>query len=573
MTIAIFYDSDGRITYSGDLDEMTADDITEQLLTAVDYIESDDYPNDETQWVDTGALADRPAIDVDAQWVIAADGVDSVWFEAPADTRVVVNIIDQDRSLAEGDMSDDGLFVFRSLIKGDFIITAIAPFPYQLTQVFVTASGEVVTPTSPPGSPPTRLTLELDMPVIEGLEGISKPKFNYWVWEESLNPEHAAYEITFYTSEADADADTNGVTIGPVVEAFYQDKEDTPIDDGLWARVADLDTAGNRSEKSDWATVTARGVQTPDIETSAVTPIKTDLGDTTNVIKANDMADADLFVATVQGSASGASFTVIPNTDGDLGSSKCKLRFTYTTTASTSDYANLATTPINPCVGSKRYTFSATIDQVSGIPINMRAQLLVDWYELDASGDPVFLSTGSTSDTNLADATLEFSETAPAAAAYFALRMRLGHITTPSAGTRTVDIGSFSARMSNNGIFEYATFSGSVNISAGATNTPMTIVSHHTKAARFVSVAFAFKNVAGGSRAVTVEWRKTPSGGSGSTMLSRDFTLADDGPFYYEFFDDAPTTDSTTYDCRVTNNAGSTLTLAGRYMVTQAYFG
>jgi hypothetical protein len=578
MTVAIFHDDAGRITFSAELDSLTADDIADQTPVDGGYIVADDFPDESVQWVDSGALEERPTLEVDLVWQIASDGVDSVWFEAPEDTNVNVIPADGDLLLATGTMPADGYIAFRSVIAGEYVLDVDPPFPYQQTKVSVSAGGEVDTPTEPPDDPELEITLQMD--ALTGLSGDAKPKFNIWSWDESTNPRHSHYDLTFYETEEDADDDTNGNDVGPILETFYQDREEVAIDDGLWARVSDIDLDGNRSAKSDWATVVVRGVETEDIDDFAVVPRKADLGDPYNTIKDNNLLDVTLFTATAVGNATVTGFTSVLNVSPQLGSSRNKLRVSFSTVEPwyLPGTAKVRTLPINPCEAGKRYTFSGIARAVTlgGGALKVRLAINIHWYGLDSDGDPVPLTPDPVF-LDLADATTSVSGSAvgkalaPAGACLYALEAEVTPLTPTAIGNYVVEIGGLAGKEATVGVFELNEPSGTVTIAATATGTPLWITSNHSKAAQSVTISWCFKNASGGSRAFTVEWWKTPEGGTATKMTGRTYSLQDDNPLQLEYLDQAPTGASTYYECRVVAG-GSALTLGGRVAISKGYF-
>lgn len=318
----------------------------------------------------------------------------------------------------------------------------------------------------------------------------------------------------------------------------------------------------------------AGSVLTPALGNLSVTPIKADLGDTTNLVKANDMADLALYTATAVNNATGIALVSQVNTSSSLGPSKNKLRVSFTTTNPTIDGVVVSTTAINPCAEGKRYTFSAYAAAVTNSNL-LNINLSVDWYTLDGSGAVVFLSSSVNSYT-LPTSTfgvLEFSETAPTGAAFFLMKVRATTISTGLAASRVLDLGSFSARMANNGVFETDTVAGNQTVGAGNTATVHSIVSHHTKSARFVVVTYSLRNVSGGTRTITLEWQKVNLIAGTVSMVSRTLSIPDDGLVQLAHVDESPVEDYTTYNLRLTAPGGNSFVITGRYAITQAFFG
>lgn len=278
--ITIFHEANGAITDFIESDQLTPDDVTNLTPPGGGYILSDDYPDGETQYVSAGALADRPEIDVEPDWVMTGDGTDSVWFEAPDETEVLVTRQGSTVLVAEGITEDEGLVTFTSVVSGRFILLVTPPWPWQVAEITVDVGGPESDDVSetPPGSPATVLSFDLAMPVLEDLEVLDKPKFNRADWDVSKWPFHAYYELTRYGTESDALADVNGVLIGPITDSFYKDADN--LANGLvWYRVNDVDDLDNRSPKSDPVSVTARGAKDTDIDqTAPATPTMTLVG-------------------------------------------------------------------------------------------------------------------------------------------------------------------------------------------------------------------------------------------------------------------------------------------------------
>lgn len=300
MTVNVFHDVDGRITSYSPSASMSADDIVAATPSGGGYIVTDDFPNVETQYVSGGVLTDRPALTTVTDWSIEDDGVESAWFEAPAGTVVLVTLQDQDTLLngEDDETASPGIVVFNATVFGVYVVRALPPFPYLETEITVTVGNrDTDDPETDPEPVPTRgdltyggmpltydgmtltyailpvLVISITQPVPTGLVGHSKARANVWEWDDSEDPYHHYWEITFYENSDDADADENGETITPIYEPRYRDKIATAIGDNLWARVNDVNKDGHRSAKSDWATVTAAGVETDDVKTGGIEPV------------------------------------------------------------------------------------------------------------------------------------------------------------------------------------------------------------------------------------------------------------------------------------------------------------
>jgi hypothetical protein len=320
-------------------------------------------------------------------------------------------------------------------------------------------------------------------------------------------------------------------------------------------------------------------VPTAALQDSSVVPRKADLGDPTNTIKDNNLLDVTLFTATAVGNATLTGFTSVLNVSPQLGSSRNKLRVSFNTIEPwyLPGSAKVRTLPINPCEAGKRYTFSATsrVATMGGGALKVGLSLGVHWYGLDSGGNPVALTPDPQS-LDFADATTSTdgvaigNALAPAGACLYVLEAVVTPNTPTAIGSYVVEIGGLGGKEATVGVFEINEIPTNVTIAAGATGTPLWITSNHSKAAQFVSISWCFKNASGGSRAFTVEWWKTPAGGTATRMLSRPFSLQDDNPFQIEYVDRTPTGASTYYECRII--AVGALTLAGRFAISKGYF-
>jgi hypothetical protein len=246
------------------------------------------------------------------------------------------------------------------------------------------------------------------------------------------------------------------------------------------------------------------------------------------------------------------------------------MRVTATVSGTTSRLG-LETLPINPCLPGKRYSFGASLKIVNAFS-SRRLNMFVNWYGVDADGNPVFLSISSGSDSQSPASSgvtyvLRFSEIAPPDALFFTIVCYSQYITS-GTGTLTFDIGGIEARVAQTGVFETSAPSGSKTISSGTNDDIVSITSHHTKDARFVQIGGNFKNSSGGTRNFTVIFRK-----NGTVLKSIAISLQDDNPWYAEFFDDNPTgTDSDLYSIAIDATA-ATVVVNNRYIITQAFFG
>lgn len=338
--------------------------------------------------------------------------------------------------------------------------------------------------------------------------------------------------------------------------------------------VIHYDRAGHATNSSAAsAAAVYRQAVTAEIQDQAITTIKTNLGDTANLVKDNQLAETALWTSVAVGGATGVSFARHDNANGDLGASPYFFRLTGNLSGP-GMRMSVDSLVINPCVGGKRYTFSCTMKAITTPAAGFVVGVLeVDWYELDASGDPVFLSASV--DRDSVDITpgqpakpFEFSEIAPPTAAFFVIKARTQPLLT-SYGIHTIEVGGFYARESSTGVFETVEVAGTQNVAAGATVNVISLVSNHTKAAQFVIIAGAFKNTAGGARTITVYFRKETT-----DLKSVVINLGTEEFFYAEFFDDDPGgVDSSEYHIRIFAGGGQVFPVAARYMMTQAFFG
>lgn len=263
MTQKTVYDVDGMIvrvvTLTGD---PVQDAIIGDIPAGGGSVDGDyDF---ETVCFVSGVPTARPAIVVDPAYEIVADGEDSFWFEVPDETHI---------STSEGYFEAtvaDALVSVSSRLIGPQRILVVPPLPYQQTAIVVSVlPDDGGSPALPPTTPD--IDILFSQTELTNLAVLAKPKFNVLSWDVSSDPEHDHYGLTRYESEADADADVDGVDIEPITEAFYKDADEFVNGVDCWYRVYDVDTNGNRSEKSDPAGEVARGVQTGDIEAGAIT--------------------------------------------------------------------------------------------------------------------------------------------------------------------------------------------------------------------------------------------------------------------------------------------------------------
>lgn len=328
-------------------------------------------------------------------------------------------------------------------------------------------------------------------------------------------------------------------------------------------------------------------VETGNIDDFAVTPRKADLGDMSNLFRDSNCEDPTFWTTYRSGAGGATTIVAAVNANNNYGPSRGKLAFTFPGVVASEELI-VRGTPDNPCAPGRRYSFETyakltaypyvgtILDPIK--PINWAFR--VDWYGLDGSGNKVYISTSSESDTINTDPVSairfgNFTAIAPAGAAFFAYRLRTvlpSGITYPGNGTYEMTIGGIDAKESMSGVYETTNFA-SDSIAAAATKTIAYQLSQHTKQSRIVEVGVSFKNATGGPRQFTLNWIKNDGVGGGDVSFrpARVYTLQDDNPFYLQVVDDAPYGDSTTYKVSIT--AVGALTINGISITTKAFFG
>lgn len=143
MTQKTIYNSDGMIVRLVTLTGDPVDDAFIEVIPAGGGSVDGHYDMDTVYFV-AGVPTPRPTLDVDPEYEIAADGVETVEFDVVDGTSViVVNLAERD---AEGSSScvvdeadGDDLYIFSTKRRGNFELSVYPPDPYQSATVLVRA--------------------------------------------------------------------------------------------------------------------------------------------------------------------------------------------------------------------------------------------------------------------------------------------------------------------------------------------------------------------------------------------------------------------------------------------------
>lgn len=314
-------------------------------------------------------------------------------------------------------------------------------------------------------------------------------------------------------------------------------------------------------------TVTAatRQVQSVGIADNAVTPRQANLGNLSNLVVDDHLLDPTLCTAS---GGTGPAIASMPNDAAALGAS---VNFYRVTSALAIGEALTLELPLSPCIGGRRISFGCYVKR--HLPASSTViTLYIDWYTLDSSGDPTFLST----DANHYDWTMTsgssvysfpVSATAPASAVYFVLRMVTD--VAASATTHGFDFGGPFALESTFGVLETSEPSGTITVpSTTSFSQIMGHTSNHTSAAKSVRLFAGFTNTSGGARTIDIHFYK-----NGVALFSLGgISIDDNRDWSREYIDMNPAGDSDAYSLRISTGASS-FVADYRYFVTDARFG
>lgn len=536
MTVKTIYDSAGMIvrvvTLTGDPVE---DAIIEDVPVGGASVEGD-YDSNTVYFVASVATA-RPAVDVDLEYEIVADGEDSFWFEVPDETRIHTPEGQFDATAA------DDLVSISSRLVGTFRILIVPPLPYQKTAIQVSV---IPDDGGSPNLPPTTPDIEilLSQSALTGLTVLAKPKFNVVTWDESSDPEHDHYGLTRYESEADADADVDGVDIEPITETFYKDADEFVNGVDCWYRVWDVDGNGNRGDKSDPVGEVARGVQTQDVEPAAIVASKYVAGDTLNAVRDPDMADLDAWIATAAATFSISAFTksFLASNAGFGGS-----RYFLAATATGGTDTEISTGPTIPVEPGDIYDIVGYVGPASGSATAIA--MYADYYEQDASGNFTLNSSDSISHYSI-PGTVTYpwphyqAITIPADCTRMGLR--------GETNAANIKIASFSARRRRAAYFQVYTSAAYGSFSTTIQTIQTQIVTHGPRAAG-IEVSGSFRNTSGAGRTFLVELY------AGGVLIAEkpNYVVADNDYGEISGVLENPDGDTTTITLKVTSASGS----------------
>lgn len=374
------------------------------------------------------------------------------------------------------------------------------------------------------------------------------------------------YVLTRYTSLSNANADTSGTVVDDGDTINLVDNEDLISGTQYWYRLSYLDVYGNMSAKSSPpSSITYRGATTDDVEDKAITPRKANLGNPLNSLKDNQLIDPTLWEIS---GGTGPAISPQPNDAGAFGASANFFRLTSSLAVGQS--ITFKSLPVNPCVPDTLLSFSCYLRRY--LPAStFSVTLSVEWYTLDAGGEPIFLSNsaGSKTISLVSGSTIylaKFTEIVPAGAVFYALKLVTA--AAASATTYGFDFGGPMAIQAQYSVVEKTNTLTSITIAASSTAVILTHVSNHTTLATQVLLAFRFMHSSAAARNLSININK-----NGVKIWETGTIRLDiNEPFSFNYLDDAISGSSSTYEILILA-AGNAVDVDARMIISDARFG
>jgi hypothetical protein len=383
-----------------------------------------------------------------------------------------------------------------------------------------------------------------------------KPKGIVLKWSKSPDKLHSHYNVYRYTSQTDAANDANGEFLDDTVLRKYRDDDELSAGTAYYYRVSSVDSYANESTKGPVASATYKLMLAGDML----------LTDGSNLIPDPNLEDMSIWSK----NAAAADLVQLINDNGS-SPSKYKIR--------TSGSGAKILTPYIIVEPNREYLCQAYIGPNTGLSGDY--WLMVEYYKLDAGGNPVLDQSASGVGQTISAVTLfGFEISVPAGIKRIRLialassssnnQMNLsGPVVRIKADTALlVDAAVSTPKLKANAVtlVERTNYGSPDSVNAGNTKIMVEQLASHGTDAQSVEFDWQFKNNSGGGRLVDLQICE------GSTVLDTiaNVAMADNELMSGSYIRMNPAGSSTNFNVKVTTT-GSAVTLSARYAATKTF--